>query len=519
MDKTTALQKIGYSFKNDKLLDEALLAAGAPVSDAQVEGNEQGNKGLALIGDALIRLAIVDQGYVDGARTSSGFVMDRGSNISLEMDAHKLDLGRFVQPETSRNLAIDNPNREYKKTTLAHGENRRPRFNEVRFVRSRVQDAAPLASVGIAKLLGQMVQVGYSIVIKDIAAMASSPFDSFRSSLKDYFNADTFSDATVLCNGKEFKAHKLILSAQSEFFSKAFAGDWKESDSGKIDLEEVDVNVVEAMLHFMYHFDYNNIHGASTMIFNAQVYSLADKYIIPTLKAQAKEKFKTAISTGWAMDDFPLAIAEVYNSTPESDRDLRDLTVEIARTNINPLRENELFRDALRDIPAFAAEMVISISATHMKAQKTYKFRLIDLGPAAFDPLRLGGIVDRTEEEVGYGTGVRRDIPAESDLVSFVGSGDNPEELPETLHVVTSLCTSVCKAVSFRVLSESLVGPKYHWLFARWHSDAGLLSRPPVVYPDLVEAGPGGGQGNEGGRQDGPIHSENMVRESEIEVN
>ncbi|RYP71327.1 hypothetical protein DL771_004904 [Monosporascus sp. 5C6A] len=168
--------------------------------------------------------------------------------------------------------------------------------------------------------------------------MASCLFDSFRSSLKNYFNADTFSDATVSCNGREFK----------------------ESDSGQIDLKEVDDNVVEAMLYFMYHFDYNNVHGASTMIFNAQVYSLADKYIIPSLKSQAREKFETAISTGWAMDDFPLAIAEVYNSTPDSDRGLRDLTVKIARTNINALLKTELFRDVLGEIPAFAAEMVIS---------------------------------------------------------------------------------------------------------------------------------------------------------------
>ncbi|RYP39208.1 hypothetical protein DL767_002316 [Monosporascus sp. MG133] len=485
MDRTTALQKIGYNFKNNELLDEAILAAGAPVSDVRVEGNVQGNKGLALIGDALIRLAIVDQGYVDGARTAS-----------------------------------NNPKREYKKTTLAHGEYtvRRPPSNEVRFVTGRAQDTASLAEVGIAKVLGRWCS---------------------------YFNADTFSDATVRCSGKEFKVHKLVLSAQSEFFSKAFTGDWKESDSGQIDLEEVDVNVVEAMLHFMYHFDYNNTHGASTMIFNAQVYSVADKYIIPALKAEAREKFGTAISTGWAMDDFPSAIAEVYNSTPESDRGLRDLTVEIARTNINPLRENELFRDVLREIPSFAAEMVISISDTHKKDQKIYRcpncgkqmggtlsggtagkdvarweagpthsaedkdnhvrlirvvvsehalfyniglsrkprptilswaqpmnnsapptvievtgihpvsrpsgglnmyltllfailvVRLIGPGPAGFDPLRLDGAVGRTEEEVGDGTRVRRGIPAESDLVPFVGSDDSAEELSETLQAMT----------------------------------------------------------------------------------
>ncbi|KAH8753342.1 ribonuclease III domain-containing protein [Diaporthe sp. PMI_573] len=109
MDGATSLQNIiDYHFKNDKLLNEAILAAGASVSDVQVDGNKQGNKGLALIGDALIRLAIVDQGYADGARTgeSSDIVKDRGSNMSLERDAHKLDLGKFVIKNPSQGKSV-----------------------------------------------------------------------------------------------------------------------------------------------------------------------------------------------------------------------------------------------------------------------------------------------------------------------------------------------------------------------------------------------------------------------------
>jgi speckle-type POZ protein len=138
-------------------------------------------------------------------------------------------------------------------------------------------------------------------------------------------------------------------------------------------LEEVDVAVVEAMLRFMYHFDYSNIHGASTMIFNAQVYGLADKYIIPTLKGHAREKFRTVIRSGWAMDDFPLAVSEAYNSTPETDRGLRGLVVEVADANINKLLENELFRDVLRETPGFAIDIVDSLSSSRQKQRKDHK--------------------------------------------------------------------------------------------------------------------------------------------------
>ncbi|KAK3356342.1 BTB/POZ protein [Lasiosphaeria hispida] len=186
-----------------------------------------------------------------------------------------------------------------------------------------------------------------------------------------YFDVATFSDAVIRVGEKEFKTHRLILSSHSTFFSKMCTGNWKEADSGVITLEEVDDAVVEAMIHFMYYFDYNNTQVISSMVFNAQVYSLADKYVIPTLKNLAKEKFQAAIKTGWGMDDFPTAVAEVYNSTPEGDRGLRDLVLEISGTNIKTLVQNGGFRNILRETPAFATDIIVSGAVK--SGQKTYR--------------------------------------------------------------------------------------------------------------------------------------------------
>ena len=139
----------------------------------------------------------------------------------------------------------------------------------------------------------------------------------------------------------------------------------KESTTGRIELEEDDVTAVEAMLRFMYHFDYSNIHGASTMVFNAQVYGLADKYAIPALKSHACETFRAAIVSGWATEDIPSAVAEVYNSTPESDRGLRDQIVEVANANIGKLLETWSFRDMLKETPCFALDMAVSLSGSN----------------------------------------------------------------------------------------------------------------------------------------------------------
>ena len=61
---------INYHFNNPDLLHEALLAAGASISKG-IDGDQRGNKRLALIGDALISLDIVDRWHETGANTST----------------------------------------------------------------------------------------------------------------------------------------------------------------------------------------------------------------------------------------------------------------------------------------------------------------------------------------------------------------------------------------------------------------------------------------------------------------
>lgn len=118
------------------------------------------------------------------------------------------------------------------------------------------------------------------------------------------------------------------------------------------------------MLHFMYHFDYSNTQGVSAMVFHAQVYSIADKYMIPALKHLAKTRFKAAIETDWSMDDFPLAVAQAYGATPDHDRGLRDLALDISRTNSKRLLEKENFLDVLKENPCFAVDLAMALSGS-----------------------------------------------------------------------------------------------------------------------------------------------------------
>ncbi|KAI0550687.1 BTB/POZ protein [Xylaria curta] len=186
---------------------------------------------------------------------------------------------------------------------------------------------------------------------------------AFCATLKQFFNNERLADATIRCGSQEFKVHAIVLSTHSEFFYKAFCGQWKESKDGKtINLEEVEVDVVKAMIEFMYRFDYNLPDGVSTLLFDAKVYSIADRYIIPSLKDYSKVKFQCAVRSLLDSDnlhsDLLTVSTEVYCSTPESDRGLRDSLAKTFHENLKKLEKNDSFHAALLEIPGLAVDMV-----------------------------------------------------------------------------------------------------------------------------------------------------------------
>ncbi|KAF9690396.1 hypothetical protein EKO04_011620 [Ascochyta lentis] len=116
MSNLDSLQaRLHYSFKNASLLEEALNAAGAAVSSRDVDSPASGNKRLALVGDAVLRLSVLDEWYPCGGSTGSketghDMVKDAGTNERLQEVAKEWDLPALLQEnavwvDCDRNLA------------------------------------------------------------------------------------------------------------------------------------------------------------------------------------------------------------------------------------------------------------------------------------------------------------------------------------------------------------------------------------------------------------------------------
>jgi speckle-type POZ protein len=122
-----------------------------------------------------------------------------------------------------------------------------------------------------------------------------------------------------------------------------------------------DEYAVAAMLKFMYTSNYDSSgrdeNSSSPMVFNVEVYQIADKYLVPALKSLAQRKIQETFSTSWNSDDFPDAIAQVYSLPDTSDQGLREMVIGVVREHSKQLISKPRFCDILKETTEFASDL------------------------------------------------------------------------------------------------------------------------------------------------------------------
>lgn len=92
------------------------------------------------------------------------------------------------------------------------------------------------------------------------------------------------------------------------------------------------------------------------LITHAKVYALAEKYGIIGLKALSRKKFASQVKEHISSEELPLAMQEVYESTVDSDRGLRDIVIQTFRANPNIVQRTDI-ENVVRTTPALAWEL------------------------------------------------------------------------------------------------------------------------------------------------------------------
>ena len=70
--------------------------------------------------------------------------------------------------------------------------------------------------------------------------------------LGEFYLSSELTDVLIKCQNKSFKAHKVILSASSPVFRAMFQADMKERSSQEVEIKDIEPDIVEEMLKFIY---------------------------------------------------------------------------------------------------------------------------------------------------------------------------------------------------------------------------------------------------------------------------
>lgn len=101
------------------------------------------------------------------------------------------------------------------------------------------------------------------------------------SDLEDFLNNELFSDVKFIICGKEFCAHKIMLSTKSEVFAAMFKHDMKDNLTSTIEVEDIGYEIFTEMCRYIYAAKINNME-----LIAEDLYVAADKYALRELTDQ-----------------------------------------------------------------------------------------------------------------------------------------------------------------------------------------------------------------------------------------
>ncbi|KAL9623594.1 MAG: hypothetical protein Q9160_002050 [Pyrenula sp. 1 TL-2023] len=229
-------------------------------------------------------------------------------------------------------------------------------------------------------------------------------------SLKKILDTGRYSDMIVKCGRHTWHLHRAILCSQSEFFERMCESSFREATEQCVTLEDEDPFIAAHAISYLYlgrillpekgnddltyatsirqigqlsdiqdHEEaaYPTHHGVEWML--ALLYAFGEKFLIPGMKRQAYLEFfqmhyppvATAIETrsgdeaeeltmigpGW-LEERKEMIRAVFQTTPDSDRALRDLVILTYQIwhRVFGREKSEVMRGIFHDCPDFAFE-------------------------------------------------------------------------------------------------------------------------------------------------------------------
>ncbi|TEY43196.1 hypothetical protein BOTCAL_0375g00120 [Botryotinia calthae] len=219
-----------------------------------------------------------------------------------------------------------------------------------------------------------------------------------------------YADMKIRCEDKVFDVHRAIVCIRSPVIAAAMDDDrWEEATKGEYHMSDEKSPIVEAMINYLYCGSYDDQVALeskasdgdlrvelppsppkptiepfggpwaqmprrsgmfvpvaqvtpptkpSSLLFNAKVYIIADKYMIPALKSLAHEKFTNSLREHWNTPEFTAVAEFLWDNTPGFDTLLGRAVIATAATYIDVLLDKGEFVVFMSEYGEFTVEVV-----------------------------------------------------------------------------------------------------------------------------------------------------------------
>ena len=179
-------------------------------------------------------------------------------------------------------------------------------------------------------------QLEYPKHKEPISLKVTLPEFNLSKVMDDARRSDLFTDVTlVVADGKEFKAHKVVLASQSPFFKARFEDRWSEGQENvsttRVEMPDVPDVVMDTVLSYLYTGKATNSNIKNIAF---QVLPTAEEYGIEGLQKMCEEALAETVTDENVVDI--LVHAETYNA-----QDLRKACMNYIVSNTHTVRKSE----------------------------------------------------------------------------------------------------------------------------------------------------------------------------------
>ncbi|XP_028822051.1 speckle-type POZ protein-like B, partial [Denticeps clupeoides] len=87
--------------------------------------------------------------------------------------------------------------------------------------------------------------------------------------LRELWDTSLHSDCILSVAGQEFKAHKAILAARCPVFHSMFMNNTKENQTGRVDIKDMEADILEEMITYIYTGTSPNVHQMASKLIAA----------------------------------------------------------------------------------------------------------------------------------------------------------------------------------------------------------------------------------------------------------